>query len=103
MTDNAGDTIRLFINFSEAGPAREKQLKKVLEVKGKWGAADRRQMGGVSPDSAGPCWPRAIRIPLGGASHENRDGMSERNSARPWVPAPHASVGGGPPELHPAQ
>jgi hypothetical protein len=49
LTNNADDTIRHFINLSEASPALKEQLKKALEVKGEWDTA-RRELAQVVAD-----------------------------------------------------
>jgi hypothetical protein len=49
LTNNADDTIRHFINLSEASPALKEQLKKALEVKGGWDTA-RRELAQVVAD-----------------------------------------------------
>jgi hypothetical protein len=49
LTNNADDTIRYFINLSEASPALKEQLKKALEVKGGWDTA-RRELAQVVAD-----------------------------------------------------
>jgi hypothetical protein len=49
LTNNADDTIRYFINLSEASPALKEQLKKALEVKATWDTA-RRELAQVVAD-----------------------------------------------------
>jgi hypothetical protein len=49
LTNNAEDTIRHFINLSEASPALKEQLKKALEVKSGWDVA-RRELAQVVAD-----------------------------------------------------
>jgi DNA repair ATPase RecN len=41
LTNNADDTIRYFINLSEASPALKEKLREALKIKGDWDAARR--------------------------------------------------------------
>ena len=49
MTNNADDTIRYFINLTEASPALKEKLQEALKIKGEWDTA-RRELKQVVAD-----------------------------------------------------